>query len=338
MRIALIGCGAIARAVHLPILTHRDDVQITVLADNDPNALSQARAAAPQARVEHDFLKAIAASDVDAAIIALPPPLHREAAVAAFERGLHVYLEKPIAATLSDGEAIVKAWKDAATVGRIGFNLRFNRSYLALRDAIAARKIGDVLSARTSFVANWPANDRWHISPSTGGGALLELASHHVDLCRFVFGAEVAMARSLLWTNSGSDQAAMVTLELSNGVGVQMQAFHGSVEEDRFEVYGTSGKLVVDRYNSLALEHVPQRASGGISTAVKRLSNELASIRYGLEKRNAPWQEPSYAPSIVDFLTAVRTGRTETSPDLADGLAALAAIDLALSNAATRVS
>ncbi len=328
LRIGILGCGRIVKLAHLRVLASMADVRVMAIADSNPASREYATRQAPSARVVSDFRALLELPDLDAVVIALPTPLHREAAVAAFGRGLQVYLEKPVAATVADGEAIVAAWQRAGTVGRVGFNLRFNRCYCAMRDAIAAGAIGQPLTVRTSFTACWPDEATWRVSPSTGGGALLELASHHVDLCRFMLGTEITAVHAVTWSNRGSDEAAMLQLRFENAVQAQIQVGYGTVEEDRFEVYGAEGKLVVDRYNSLALERVPRRAEGGIVTAVRHVVRELRAVGYGLEKRRAPAQEPSYGASLRAFVDAVRSGR-RASPDLDDGMRSLRVIDAA---------
>jgi predicted dehydrogenase len=333
LRIGILGFGRIVRLAHLRVLASIPGVRVVAIADADPASREHAAREAPAARVLSDALELLAMPDLDAVVIALPTLAHRDAAVAAFDRGLHVYQEKPIAATVSDGEAMVAAWRRAGTVGRIGFNLRFNRLYRAMRDAIAAGEIGAPITLRTSYVANWPNAATWRVTPSTGGGALLELASHHVDLCRFLFNTEVDSVHATTWSNRDGDEAAMLQLQLGNGVHVQMQMGYGTVEEDRVEVYGAKGKLVVDRYDSLALERVPMQAAGGLSTAVRRLVREGRAIGYGLEKRRVPAQEPSFTASLTAFVESAISG-TQSRPDLDDGLASLKVVDAARRSAA----
>ena len=332
IRIGILGGGRIVRLAHLRNLLAAPEVRVMAIADPDATARESVARMAPGARVVADAGELLALPDLDAVVIALPTPLHREAALAAFARGLHVYLEKPIAATPDDAEAIVDAWRRAGTVGVIGFNCRFNKLYLDLRAALVAGTIGAVVAVRSALTARWPGDATWRLSPSSGGGALLELASHHVDLCRFLFDAEVVSARALTWSNRGADEAAMLQLTLARGPRVQMLCCYGTVEEDRFEVYGTRGKLVVNRYDSLVLERVPEVAGGGLVSAARHLMREVGAIRYGLEKRSAPGEEPSYRDAMLSFLGGVRSGR-QPQPSLDDGLRALAAITMARASA-----
>ena len=265
---------------------------------------------------------------LDAVIIAVPPKLHRSVATMAFDRGLHVYLEKPIATTIDDAEAIVAAWQRAGTVAQVGFNCRFNALYREMRDHVNRGAIGDPVAVRSSLTACWPDSATWRLSPSGGGGALLELASHHIDLLRFLFDAEVADVRAATWSNRGDDEAAMLQCALSNGVHAQIFICYGTVEEDRFEVYGSDGKLVIDRYNSLVVDQLPLRATGGIGGSVRRTIREFSALPYGLAKRRAPGQEPSFSGSLSAFVSCAAEKRPAT-PSLLDGLASLRVIDSA---------
>jgi myo-inositol 2-dehydrogenase/D-chiro-inositol 1-dehydrogenase len=335
LKVGLAGCGRITRLAHLKVLANDPRVRVVAVADPDPTVDSFVAGAAPAATCHRSVESMLTSTDLDALVIAVPPPRHREVAVMAFDRGLHVYLEKPIAASLDDANAIVASWRRAGTIARIGFNCRFNALYREMQSKIADGSIGKPLAVRSSLTACWPVEATWRTSPAGGGGALLELASHHLDLLRFLFGAEVAEVDGMTWSNRTDDEAAMVQCVLSNGVRAQTLICYGTVEEDRFEVYGSDGKLVIDRYNSLVVERVPLRASGGIAASLSRLRRELVAVPYGLAKRRAPGQEPSFAASLGSFISAVSAGRPG-EPSLDDGLAALHAVDAARRAASAR--
>lgn len=334
-RIALVGCGRIARLSHLEVLARHPDAELVAFADIDRESLAMARERAPRARAFEDYRELLSVVGPEAVLVALPTNLHRDAAIAAFGAGAHLYLEKPIAGTLREAKEIYDSWKQTSLVGRIGFNARFNRLYVRLRDAVAGGEIGRPVAARSAFTALFPAEATWRTKPSTGGGALLELASHHVDLMRFVFGSGARSIRATTWSNRGDDESAMLEIELGNGVHVQTLVAYGTIEEDSFEIFGTEGKLRVNRYDSLIVEKIAPRAAGGLASAVGRLRSEVGALGYGLEKRKSPGQEPSFTASIGQFLGAVRGG-SQSSPDLGDGLRAVEVIDAAKRSAVDR--
>ena len=310
------------------MLSEHPACELVAIADQDPSARQYAAANAPRSGFFAQTSDLLESSKPDAVVIALPTSSHRDAAVAAFRAGASVYLEKPIAATLEDAHAIREAWVASSLIGRIGFNSRFGALYLELKRAIVNGDIGTPIAARSAWTARFPDEATWRISPSTGGGAMLELASHHVDLLRFVFDTEVKSVTAESWSNRGDDQAANISLTLANGLHAQMFVSYGSIEEDRFEVYGTEGKLSINRYDSLILERAGAFARGGLATATKRLAAEVRAIGYGIAKAKAAGQEPSFAASIGAFLEAVRDG-TAAKPDIEDGVRALEVIDAA---------
>ena len=335
LRVALLGCGRIARLAHVAVLSRLPGVQLVGIADSQPHFRAFASHSAPGAMLFDDFQALLDETKPDAVVIALPTLAHCEAAVAALAAGAHVYLEKPIAPSLDEAMEIHRAWQATTLVGRIGFNARFGRLYRELKDALSRGTIGIPIAARSAFTARFPVESTWRLSPATGGGALLELASHHVDLMRFVFDSEIVSVRADTWSNRGNDESAMVELSLSNGVHTQTFVSHGSLEEDRFEVYGTEGKLSVDRYDSLVVERSGPLAKGGLSSAVSRLQAEVGALAYGMRKRRSPGQEPSFGESLEDFVTAARA-RKPTKPDLTDGLRALEAVEAARRSAFER--
>jgi predicted dehydrogenase len=328
LRVALLGCGRIARLAHLTLLQRHPAARLVAVADVDQSARDNAARLAAGAEVFSDLHELLANTKPDAVVIALPTGAHRDAAVAALESGAHIYLEKPIAGSLAEARDIRAAWDPARAVARMGFNARFGKLYREMQTALQGGAIGEPVAVRTAFVARFPREATWRVSPSVSGGALLELASHHVDLLRFMFRAEIESVGAESWSNRGDDESAMIQLRLAGGLHAQIFVSYGTVEEDRFEIYGTEGKLTVDRYDSLVAQRTGPYARGGIAAASARLRSEIRAIGYGLEKKRAPGEEPSFRESIGDFIEAARS-RRGSSPDLDDGMRAIEVIDAA---------
>lgn len=328
VRTAVIGCGRIVRLAHLRVLLEHPGAEVVAVADADPAARDYVAVHAPSASFFASLESLLATARPDAVLIALPTSHHRAAALASIAAGAHTYLEKPIAPTSADAAAIVDVWKPTGLIGRIGFNLRFSRLSSDLKSALGRGDIGEPVGVRTSWTARFPAESGWRMSPGEGGGALLELASHHIDLMRFLFDSEIESVAAQTWSNRGDDEAAMLTLVLGNGVNVQSFVSYGTVEEDRVEIYGTEGKLTINRYDSLIVERTGPHAIGGISSAKSRMLGELTAIRHGLARRKAAGQEPSFSASIGNFIDSVKRG-VRSTPDLTDGLRAVEVVEAA---------
>jgi predicted dehydrogenase len=114
---------------------------------------------------------------------------------------------------------------------------------------------------------------------------------------------------------------------MAGGLLVQSLFSIGAAEDDRFEVYGSAGKLTVDRHESLAVE-LSGPSRGRRLAATRRELGALARGAYAMRKLRRPQAEPSYALALARFAAAARANRP-TAPDFLDGLRSLAVIEAA---------
>ncbi|MBM3888539.1 MAG: Gfo/Idh/MocA family oxidoreductase [Verrucomicrobia bacterium] len=250
LKIGLIGCGHIGRVVHLNILRRLPQVEVVALAETDAERRQAACRLAPRAAAFADYQELLARRDVDAVVISLPNALHVEAAIAALQHGKHVYLEKPLAINLDGGRRLLEVWRGSGRVGTMGFNYRFNPLYEEVGRLIQAGRLGEILSVRSVFTTPTRLLPEWKQTRQSGGGVLLDLASHHVDLVRFWFGREVREVSATVRSQRWEADTATVELRLANGLVVQSSFSLSAVDEDRFEIHGRAGNLRVDRYHS----------------------------------------------------------------------------------------
>jgi predicted dehydrogenase len=296
------------------------------VAEADPARRAAVERRLPRVRVFEAYEDLIAQPDLDALVVALPSGMHAQATLAALEAGKHVYVEKPLAIDLHAAQRVVDVWRASGVVGMVGFNYRFNPLYRSARRKVAAGAIGRVVAVRSVF-STTPAmaTHAWKAARATGGGVLLDLGSHHLDLVPFVLGSRVVEVSARARTNASHSDTVCVDLRLDNGVLVQCLFSWSSVEEDRLEVYGEQGKLSIDRAASVdATVSRPRRRLG-------RLTDLAAALRfatrpgYVVEKLRSPLAEPSYAVALGQFVAAARTGAV-AAPDLDDGYRGLAVV------------
>ncbi len=326
LRLALLGCGEVARLHHLPALARMPEACVAVAADPVAAVRAAALRHAPAARAVADWREAVAAPGVDAALLCLPNALHADATEAAAEHGLHVYVEKPLATSLADADRVLARCDAAGVVGMMGFNYRFNALYAEARRLLASGRLGVLVGARTVFSLARADLPGWKRARTGGGGVLLDLGSHHVDLARWLFQEEVVELHAEVRSRRSEDDTAALQLRLASGLHIQSFFAYGTVDEERFEVYGESGRLVVDRRrNQRALIEPPGEGRlrrGG------RTARDSARIGYMLEKRRAPGREPSHRAALRRFVAAAREG-VPAKPDLRDGRACAAVLDAA---------
>ena len=316
--IGLVGCGHIARAVHLKILARMPGARVVAVAEPDERSRAAALGEVPIARGFRDYRDLLKDPAIEAVVVSLPTGLHAEAGVAAFEAGKHVYLEKPLATDADGGRAVLSAWRRGGRVGMIGFNYRFNRLFLDAARILATGEVGEPVAVRSIFASAPRELEGWKAERARGGGVLLDLASHHVDLLRFLFGEEVVEVDCGLRSVRTEDDTASLQLRLSGGMLVQSLFSHCAADEDRFEIYGERGKVTVERGRGLAAIVDRGRRETRRADTIRHAWASSRNIRYGFEKFRAFGHEPSWAHAFARFLTSVR-GETVASPDLEDG-------------------
>lgn len=324
LNVGLMGCGRIAQLKHLDVLAKLPQTRVVALAETDAARRTEAMQRAPQATPYAGYRDLLQQSAAEAVVICLPTTLHAEAAVAAFEAGKHVYLEKPIALSLDEAERVVAAWQRAGTTGMIGFNFRFSPLYREARRQVRAGALGTLVAARSVFSAAARSLPEWKQTRRTGGGVLLDLASHHVDLARFLFDEEIERVQAHLSSVRSEEDTAAVQMTLTSGLPVQSSFSMSAVNDHRFEIYGTEGRLTVDRYGAPDVEVVRPSEEQSRAQRLRRLDPRRVL------------HTPNYQKPFEDALAAfadAALGDGPAAPDLMDGYRSLAAVAAAEASA-----
>lgn len=326
-RVGIIGCGSIARNAHLPVLAGIRSAQVIAIADEDSEALARAGSKVRTAERFSSGTGLISSRLADTVLICTPAPSHASTAIVAFEAGLDLYLEKPIATNLSDADSIMSAWKKSGRNGGIGFNYRFNPLYTKLRAALNEGRIGSITNITTTFRIPRPQSASWRDSRAGGGGALLELGSHHIDMVRFLTGYEIESVDATIESRKSEDDYAQLKLTLVGGAAATITAEFGDSFEHTFRVDGSKGSAYIDIGSSFEVEYPSAGNSGRRSLTPARIAHLYRKLR-------APAKEPSYSPALSAFFDAL-AGGTPASPDLGDGYISLEVIDAAERSAAS---
>jgi predicted dehydrogenase len=191
LNIALVGCGAVAERRHLPALVRRDDCKVVALVDHHQARAQDiaAKLAAPSVLTDYHDLFSI---DVDAAIVALPNHLHAPVSIELLERGIHVLLEKPMALSRRECDAILQAASAGHAVLTVGLMRRFLHAGQFAKWAIEHGLLGRIISfdIRDGMVYRWPLASNFSFHKETaGGGVLLDTGAHTLDQLLWWLGA-----------------------------------------------------------------------------------------------------------------------------------------------------
>ncbi|NLT74137.1 MAG: Gfo/Idh/MocA family oxidoreductase [Chloroflexi bacterium] len=190
IRIGIIGTGGIATAAHIPGYRALEDVEIAALCDVVPGRAAQVATDIPGARAYVDYREMLAKEELDAVSVTTPNSAHREATVAAFEAGLHVLCEKPIAMSLAEGQEMAEAARKAGKLLQIGVHMRFEAEAMALRRIVEAGDMGRIYHGEATYMRR-RGIPTWGVftqSKFQGGGALIDIGVHALDRALWLMG------------------------------------------------------------------------------------------------------------------------------------------------------
>jgi predicted dehydrogenase len=217
-----------------------------------------------------DYRKVMERKDVDVVVVGIPNDLHREVVVAAAQVGKHVILEKPIAHTLDDADAMITACKKHKVKLMYAETIRFSPKYVRARNLVAERAIGDLYMAKQSEKHSGPHSDWFYDVRRSGGGALMDMGCHGIEWTRWVYGkpkVKSVTAHCQLVYHKGrtqGDDNSVVILEFENdGIAVieDSWARHGGMD-DVVELYGTEGVIHCDLLRGSSMETYSKNGYG----------------------------------------------------------------------------
>ena len=181
-RVAVIGAGAMGRN-HLRVLHDLDGADLVALADADEGAAQKAaRRFGVPAYVDHRQL--LDAVKPHAVVVAVPTALHREVVLDAISRGVHVLVEKPIASTVEEGRELMLSAQEAGVLLAVGHIERYNPAIVELHRRLRAGELGRVFKMHARRLGPFPPRVR-------DVGVVIDLATHDVDIMRWLSGSEV---------------------------------------------------------------------------------------------------------------------------------------------------
>lgn len=338
IRIALVGCGKVA-SIHAAALASLPEAQFVAACDVN---LERALAFASRWRVQPctDLGKMLSEAKPEAVIIGTPHPLHAEAAVRAAEAGVHVLVEKPLAANLADCDAMIAAAKKGGVTLGVISQRRFYEPVQRMKRAIDAGKIGK--PALGVFIqyswrdAAYYQSDPWRGKWDTeGGGVLVNQSPHQLDILLWLMGPAVEV--SGYWANLNHptvevDDTAVASIRFADG-GL------GSIITSLSQKPGIYTKVHVHGASGASVGVETDRGAtfiAGVSRIAEPPLTDLWTVP-GEESQLAAFQTEDraafgrvnatthyHALQIRDFLHAIREGR----PPLVTGEAGRAVVEL----------
>ncbi|MFC0215333.1 Gfo/Idh/MocA family protein [Paenibacillus chartarius] len=227
IRVAVIGCGSISKHRHIPEYAANNQVELVAFVDS---VLERAEhyANTHGGKAYRDYETMLAEVKPDAVSVCLPNALHAPASIAAANAGAHVLVEKPMAASVEECEAMIEAAKRNNVYLMVGHNQRLMPPHVKAKEILQSGALGKVMTFRTSF--GHPGPEGWSVDGRESWffrkeeaimGAMGDLGVHKSDLIRYLLEDEVADVAAFIGTlhkeGTDVDDNATCVLRMKSG-------------------------------------------------------------------------------------------------------------------------
>ncbi|HVO20929.1 MAG TPA: Gfo/Idh/MocA family oxidoreductase [Anaeromyxobacter sp.] len=255
IRTGLIGAGKMGIS-HCAILGAHPRVEMAAVCDSAMFVTAALRKHAPF-ETFREYHRMIEEAKLDAVVVATPTVSHFEVASHALERGLHVFVEKPLCLDPGQSRQLAELAASRGRANQVGYHNRFIGTFREVRRLVQAGALGEVYhvagSAFGQVVIRPKSGSTWRSKRSEGGGCLHDYASHVVDLMNFVMGPPEKVLGAHLRSVFSRDveDAVHATFAYPGGASGQLETNWSDTSHRKMSttivVYGTSGKIVADR-------------------------------------------------------------------------------------------
>jgi len=284
---------------------------VSLVAASDPSVQARDRARQiVKVRVVEHAEEILGNPEIDAVVICAPTLLHADLSVAALQAGKHVFVEKPIATSAPDAQRVINAAGNSGLTTMVGFSRRLHPLFEQAKKIIASNALGPVHAVQSAFCEPMTADELsvWRRSRDTGGGVLLDLASHHFDLVRWFLDDEVRSVDCSIDSEATEGDTARVSLSMKRSATVQSFFSYRTARADYLEFIGERGTLLLDRHRPALGLRVARR--WGYGTRRRFVMPDASVARWRARRLASPSTEPSYASALESFVRSIRGERT----------------------------
>ncbi|APX33958.1 oxidoreductase [Brachybacterium sp. P6-10-X1] len=311
LNVGIIGAGNISDAHLRAYLDAPDEVRIVALADLTREQADAKREAfgLAEARSYADLEEMFAAEDLDLVSVTTPPSAHRPVAVLALEAGVHVIVEKPMAPSLEDCDAMLAAQRRSGKLLSVIAQNRFRDEMMTLKAVLESGKLGSISHTRidSAWWRGLPYYDLWWRGTwaSEGGGCTLNHAIHHIDLALWLLGspqAVVAMMTNAQHHNAEVEDLSVAILQYGRGLAELTSSVVHHGQQQEIVVQGEHAR-VSQPWSARAETAQPN----GFPTAAgdPGLMAELDAVA----EARPPLEHTGHAGQLRDVIAAIRDGR-----------------------------
>jgi len=272
-RLGFLGTGWIGRH-RMQRIAESGAAEVAMICDASPQIAAETAKLVPDARIARDFDELLRAG-LDGIVIATPSALHAEQSIRALESGLAVFCQKPLGRTAAEVETVIRAAHAAGRLLGVDLSYRFTEAMRRISELVAAGEIGQVYACELVFHNAYGPDKPWFYDARlSGGGCVMDLGVHLVDLALWVLGfPEVKQVSSRLFAAgkplqdfSQVEDYGIATLDLAGGAVVQVAcSWRLPVGCDALiaaTFYGARGGLALRNVNGSFYDFVAEQFNG----------------------------------------------------------------------------
>jgi len=246
----VIGSGGIARRRTIPEgIVHAENAKLISVYDTNSetnnNVANEFHVSAAQS------IKEIINSEIDAVYVASPVNVHFDQVISCAKGGKHIFCEKPLSMTVDKAEKMIKICKEEGVLLGIGYMMRFQAQHQAALKLIQEGKLGKPVYGRAQLSCWYPpTKGAWRQDPNSGGGgSLMDMGSHCIDLLEMFFGKVKSVSCFINNNVHGykSEDSAVVSLFFKNGAMGTVDAYFcipDNSSKNIIELYGSKGSIL----------------------------------------------------------------------------------------------
>ncbi len=247
----VIGCGGIADRRTLPGMMLADNAELVAVMDANKEAAERCKEKYNAKYAFDNIEELLALDEIQAVYIASPVFCHKEQAYATADAGKDILIEKPVGLTSKEAEEIADYCRGKGIKLGVGFMMRFHTYHQKMKEVVASGKIGEIVSARAQLTCWYPEMENcWRQEMKlSGGGAMMDMGVHCVDLIRYITGLEVTETAGLCGNQVFKydvEDAGCVICRLENGATAYVDAnfnIPDAAAKCKIEFYGTKGSI-----------------------------------------------------------------------------------------------
>ncbi len=336
MKLAILGSGFISRFYADALTAHRRKDEITIVYSR---TISNAKKFAKDYKIPNytdDIKECVSHPEVDAVIIGLSNDMHLEAVLACAEAGKHVLCTKPLGRNAEEALQMMRAVEIAGVTGGYLEDLVYSPKSLKAVASIKNGALGEVIWAKSRETHPGPHSEWFWDKEKSGGGAIIDLGCHCVELCRNYIGKNIKPIEVMCWADTrvhpiDAEDNAVGLVKFENGAVGQFEvswSFRGGMDL-RDEVMGTEGTIWINNFLRTGFEMFTS-GKGGDYIAEKAESSSGWLFPVGDEVN-----ELGYNHMFTDMLEAIENNR-QPKENFYDGYIVNAILDAAFLSAKSK--